>query len=236
MTTFVLTHGAWGGAYGFRAVRPLLWSAGHEVFTPALTGIGERSHLTGPGVDLDTHVTDVVNLIRYEDLDDIVLVGFSYGGMVVTGCLDRIGDRVRHLVYLDAFVPTDGQSVAQIAGMPTPADAPIDSGNSWLIPPRPRQLESPEMAAWMEQRRSFQPVGTFTRPVSLRRPLEDWPFTLTYVKATADPDESPDSGFWQASRHASASDRWAHHEIATHHLIPVSRPRELADILLTLAD
>ena len=116
MTTFVLVHGAWGGSYGFKYVRGPLREAGHEVFTPSLTGIGERVHLASPQVDLTTHVTDVVNTILYEDLTDIVLLGYSYGGVVVTGALEHIGDRVRHLVYLDAFVPGDGETVASLGG------------------------------------------------------------------------------------------------------------------------
>src|SRR5487761_2487729 len=100
MATFVLVHGAWSGAHTFRRVRPMLRSAGHEVFTPSLTGLGERSHLLSPEIDLTTHVHDVANAILYEDLSDVVLVGYSYGGSVVTGALDYIGDRVRDLVYL----------------------------------------------------------------------------------------------------------------------------------------
>jgi pimeloyl-ACP methyl ester carboxylesterase len=87
MATYVLVHGAWSGAHGFRKVRALLQSAGHQVFTPSLTGIGERVHLVSPQVDLSTHVADVVNQVLYEDLDEIVLLGFSYGGMVVAGAL-----------------------------------------------------------------------------------------------------------------------------------------------------
>jgi pimeloyl-ACP methyl ester carboxylesterase len=116
MTVFVLVHGAWGGAHGFRKVRGPLRAAGHEAFTPSLTGIGERAHLTSPQVCLTTHIADVVNAVRYEDLSDIVLLGFSYGGFVVTGALEHIAERVRHLVYLDAFVPGDGDTVADLAG------------------------------------------------------------------------------------------------------------------------
>src|SRR5215467_12346610 len=116
MTIFVLVHGAWGGAHGFRRVRGPLQAAGHEVFTPSLTGIGERVHLTSPQVRLTTHVTDVVNAVLYEDLSDIVLLGFSYGGFVVTGALYHVGDRVGHLVYLDAFGPGDGDTVEGLAG------------------------------------------------------------------------------------------------------------------------
>src|SRR5262245_48817852 len=115
MTTFVLVHGAWNGAHGFHRMRPLLCGAGHEVFTPSLTGIGERVHLTSPLVNLTTHVLDVVNVVLFEDLKDIVLLGFSYGGFVVTGALEHIADRVSHLVYLDAFVPNDGESLASVA-------------------------------------------------------------------------------------------------------------------------
>jgi pimeloyl-ACP methyl ester carboxylesterase len=97
MATYVLTHGAWGGAHTWRLVRPLLREAGHEVFTPSLTGIGERAHLASPQVNLTTHVLDVANTILYEDLREIVLLGFSYGGMVVTGALEHVAERVRHI-------------------------------------------------------------------------------------------------------------------------------------------
>jgi pimeloyl-ACP methyl ester carboxylesterase len=101
-----------GGAHGFRHVRRLLRSKGHKVSTPCLTGVGERIRLSSPLVSLSTHIRDVVNHILYEDLDDIVLLGFSYGGFVVTGALEHISERVSHLVYLDAFVPSNGEAVA----------------------------------------------------------------------------------------------------------------------------
>lgn len=230
MATFVLVHGAWGGSWGFRRVRPLLWGAGHEVFTPSLTGIGEREHLSGDGIDLSTHVEDVVRLVICEDLDHIVLLGFSYGGMVVTGALDRIGDRVDHLVYLDAFVPADGQSVADLVG----GTPPTDPERPWLVPPRPRELATPIETAWADQRRSPQPIGTFTEAVSLAGPLEDHPFSLTYIKATADPGEEADSAFHRSAARAAGSDRWRHHEIATNHMVPLMDPGALATILLGL--
>jgi len=129
MTVFVLVHGAWSGAHGFRKVRGPLRAAGHEVFTPSLTGIGERAHLTSPQVCLTTHVTDVVNTIVYEDLRDIVLLGFSYGGFVVTGALEYIAERVRHLVYMDAFVPGDGDAVDGTGG--GPGRGVIGLGRDW---------------------------------------------------------------------------------------------------------
>ena len=233
MTTsaMVLVHGAWGGSYGFRKVRPLIWGAGREVYTPSLTGIGERSHLTSPQVRLSTHVSDVVNTVLYEDLEDIVLLGFSYGGMVVTGALEHIADRVKHMVFLDAFVPNDGESVMDRTG--EEGDHRIELAEDWLLPPRPRLLADPVEQAWSEARRSLQPIGTFREPVRLSRALEEFDFSLTYIKATADPDEPADSFFWDAARRAKANG-WAYHEIATHHMVPFTHPREIADILLAL--
>ena len=163
MAAFVLVHGAWSGAHGFHLVRRRLWAAGHEAFTPSLTGVGERVHLTGPGVTLSTHVADVVNSVLYEDLDGIVLVGFSYGGAVVTAALPHIADRVAHLVYLDAFVPDDGDTVGQLAGGPPPG--PITLGAPWLVPPTPRTYDDPLEAAFSEPRRVDHPAACFTEPI-----------------------------------------------------------------------
>ncbi len=236
MATFVLVHGAWGGSFGFRKLRPLLHTAGHEVFTPSLTGIGERSHLAHPTVDLDTHITDVVNMIRYEDLSDIVLLGFSYGGLVVSGALDRVGDRVRHLVYLDALVPSDGDSARSLLGTGAfGRPDSIDPGANWLLPPHPRRLDDPAETNWFDARRSHQPAATFNQQVRLSKPIEDWPFSLTFIKATADPDEPRDSAFWQAAHKARASDRWAYRELATHHMVAMSMPERLSAMLLGIA-
>src|ERR671910_42289 len=109
MATFVIVHGAWSGAHAWRWVRPLLRSAGHEVFTPALTGLGERSHLVSRQVDLDMHVQDVVTVLEYEDLLEVVLVGHSYGGMVITGAADRVPERLAPLGYLGAEGALGGQ-------------------------------------------------------------------------------------------------------------------------------
>ena len=189
MATFVLVHGAWSGAHGFRHVRRELRAAGHAVFTPSLTGIGERAHLTGPQVDLTTHVRDVVNHVLYEDLDGIVLVGFSYGGCVVTGSLEHIAERVRHLVYLDAFVPGDGESLASLAGLP--AAGRIGIGDDWLVPPLAPGLRRRGRGGVHEPRRVAHPVGCFTEPVRLARPLEEYPFERTYIRAVGDAPGAP---------------------------------------------
>jgi pimeloyl-ACP methyl ester carboxylesterase len=233
MAQFVLVHGGWSGAHGFRKVRPLLRAAGHEVFTPSLTGIGERAHLTSPSVNLTTHIRDVVNVVLYEDLDDITLMGFSYGGMVVTGTLDHIADRVRHLVYLDAFVPASGDTVARLAGRGAIPTITLDA--DWLVPPPPREFDEPDEAAWQNERRTPHPLGCFTEAVHLAQPLEHFALTRTYIKATAEKPDAPGSDvFWSAAEMAKASPAWRYREIATTHMVASNRPADLARVLLEL--
>lgn len=233
VATFVLVHGAWGGAHGFAKVRRLLQAAGHEVFTPSLTGIGERAHLASPQVCLTTHVADVANAVLYEDLDDIVLLGFSYGGMVITGSLEHLADRIGHLVYLDAFVPADGDSVATLTAAASRAPA-IGPGASWLVPPMARDFDDPAEAAWSAARRTPQPARCFSEQVRLARPLEDYPFTRAYIKASAEPRTQPPSPFWTAGDRASASPAWRYREIDTTHMIPSNRPGDLIRLLTEL--
>ena len=110
MATLVLVHGSYFGSFSWRWVVPHLRAAGHDVHTPSLTGVGERVHLAGPHVDLDTHISDVVNVLYFEDLTGVVLVGWSYGGMIVAGVADRVPERVAQIIYLDADVPRDGDT------------------------------------------------------------------------------------------------------------------------------
>lgn len=234
MATFVLVHGGWSGAHGWRWVRRLLGERGHEVFTPSLTGIGERAHLVSPQVGLGTHVQDVVNQVLYEDLDAIVLVGYSYGGAVATACVDHIGERVRELVYLDAFVPADGDTIAAMTGRDVPAAPTV--GGEWLVPPLARAYDDPVEGRWQTERRVPHPARCFSEPVRLRAPLEAWAFGLTYIKATADGRDAPGGhAFWDAAEHAKASPRWRYHEIDTNHMVASNRPSELAGILAALA-
>lgn len=236
MATFVLVHGAWSGAHSFRKVRPPLQARGHAVFTPSLTGLGERAHLISPQVDLSTHVRDVVNAMVYEDLRDVVLLGHSYGGAVITGAVDHVADRIRHLVYLDAFVPADGQSVGAMLGV-----AAVDPGamppGDWLVAPAARTFTTPEETAWATARRRPHPVRTLHEPVALRRPLAEHDFALTYVKATADSRSAPGGdAFWDAAERARADPRWGYHEIAIDHMVQHNAPDALADLLLSLAE
>lgn len=235
MATFVLVHGGWSGAHGWRAVRRLLAAAGHEVFTPSLSGIGERVHLVSPSVDLTTHVHDVVNLILYEDLHPIVLVGYSYGGAVVTAALPHIADRVTELVYLDAFVPGDGDSVSSLSGREPPAQ--IGLGAEWLVPQPVREYDDPDEGAWQTARRVPHPLRCFTERVQVPTALEDHSFGLTYIKAIADSREVPGgNAFWDAAEHARLSDRWRYEELDTNHMVASNRPGELVELLLGLVD
>lgn len=232
MQTIILVHGAWGGSYGFQTVRRTLQAQGHEVFTPALTGIGERVHLASPQITLTTHVQDVVNLVLYEDLQDITLVGYSYGGAVVSAALRHIGERIRHLVYLDAFVPGDGQSVFELVGVPPMR---MELGGPFQMEAAAREFDDPAVAEFNNARRAPQPMGTVTEAITLDQPIEDHAFSLTYIKATQSSSDDPgEAHFAAAGAHAAQSDRWAYHEVACNHMIPANRPDDLVAILNNL--
>ena len=229
MANYVLIHGAWSGAFRWRLVRPVLAAAGHEVFTPSLTGLGDRIHLAGPDIGLSTHIDDIVNLIEYEDLRDVVLVGASYGGMPVTGAADRVPNRVAHLLYVDAFQPRDGESCWDLGG-----GGPRDTGD-WRIPP-PGSADAVIHEGGINVRRSAMPIKTLSEKVALSKPLEQQPFTRTYIKAVADARAEPPrrSHFWEVADRVSQNPAWRYIEMDAHHGIPWENPRELADILLAL--
>ena len=192
-------------------------------------------HLTGPGVGLTTHVADVVNHVLYEDLDHLVSVGFSYGGAVVTAALPHLAERVAHLVYLDAFVPADGDTVGMLVGGPMPG--PMTLGQPWLVPPAPRAYDDPREAAFADPRRVDHPARCFLEPVVVPRSVEEYPFTRTYIRATADSADAPGAAaFDAAAEHARNSPAWRYHGIATNHMIAQNRPDELVAILLALVD
>jgi pimeloyl-ACP methyl ester carboxylesterase len=138
MATFVLVHGAWHGSWCWKRVRKHLQAEGHEVFTPTLTGVGERSHFISPQITLDTHVADIVNLLRWEELTDVVLCGHSYAGCVITGVADRVPERLRALVYLDAFILENGQSLHDVLPREVAEDqvrGAAETGDGWRVPP-----------------------------------------------------------------------------------------------------
>ena len=144
MATFVLVHGAWAGGWMWRTVARELRAAGHEAFTPTLTGLGERVHLANPAIDLDTHILDVVNLLRFERLEHVVLVGHSFAGLVISGVAERVPASIGRLVYLDALVPRDGESGADLLGRARAGffvRAAKYRGDGWRVPAR---LDGPE--------------------------------------------------------------------------------------------
>jgi pimeloyl-ACP methyl ester carboxylesterase len=116
VAVFVVAHGAWSAGWAWKKMRPLMRAAGHEFFTPTYTGVGERSHLANPSIDLDTHIQDIINVLEFEELSNVVLIGHSYGGMVATGVADRARGRLSQLVYLDAFAPEDGNCLLDYVG------------------------------------------------------------------------------------------------------------------------
>jgi|SRR5579859_5502703 len=234
MATFVIVHGAWGGGWSWRNVRAVLQAAGHEVFTPTLTGLGERSHLGRPDTNLDTHIQDVVNVLEYEDLNEVILAGHSYGGMVVTGAADEAAARLRHLVYLDAFVPPDGKSVVDLL---SPADraARQDQASSlkdgWQIPARPLPPDTPpDVAAWAGPRRGPQPLQTYLQPIQLTGAADRVP--RTYVHCTFKPDGDIFAPF---AREARENPAWTFHALATGHNLQYFAPKEVTEILLGVA-
>src|SRR5438067_13906120 len=154
--TFLVCHGAWSAGWAWKKMHPLMAAAGHRLFTPSYTGLGERAHLANPSIDLESHIQDMLNVIQYEDLRDVVQIGHSYGGMVATGVADRVRDKVTQLIYIDAFVPQDGQSLLDFL-----ADSEqrrmregAKSGDGWRVPPNPTPPDtSPGDVAWLNERR-----------------------------------------------------------------------------------
>ena len=201
----------------------LLRSQGHEVFTPSMTGIGERSHLASERVDLSLHTRDILQAIEYERLGDFVLVGHSYGGMVVTAVADRVPEKIRALVYLDAFVPKDGESLLDLA-RPEMREKLL-ALQGWQVPPPPPQgMTDKQEIAWIEGRRNPQPIGTFKEKISLQGNFKG---KKAYIFCSG---YSPTS-FAPFGAATKADKAWQYHELPTHHYPQISMPRELAALL-----
>ncbi|WP_424136345.1 alpha/beta hydrolase [Roseomonas chloroacetimidivorans] len=225
MATYLICHGAWSAAWAWKKVRPLLRAAGHEVLTPTYTGLGERAHLAHPMVDLETHIQDILAVIDCEDLRDFILVGHSYGGMVATGVADRLPDRVRHLVYVDAFVPNDGQSLNDLTGRKP------ETVEGWLMPPNPSPPDtSPEDMAWITPRRRYQPARCFSQ--KLRLSLAAPSFPRSYIHCTR--KNGPDN-FRQFADRFRDDPAWHFHAMDASHSPNVTAPEALAALLLATA-
>jgi pimeloyl-ACP methyl ester carboxylesterase len=239
MTTYVLVPGFWLGAWAWRPVTEALRAEGHDVYPVTLTGVAERAHLANPEVDLDLHVTDVVNLLRYEDLRHVVLVGHSYGGLVVTAVADRMPERVSQLVYVDTGPLPDGTSQSDFGGPEEHARnvaLVAEAGDGWRLPPPPwAQLAAgvsdvdDAAIARLVDRSTDQPWATATTPTRLTGAWEKIPrlgilssFTVEQVRGMA--SSVP------MFRHM-AGRQWHYEELPTWHWPMVSRPAELATIL-----
>jgi len=233
MTTFVLVHGAWHGSWCWKRVRSAQQAQGHDVFTPTLTGVGERSHLISPQVNLDTHIADVVNLVRWEELDDIVLCGHSYGGCVIAGAADRMPERIRALVYLDAFILENGQGLHDVlppevaAGQ---AKGAAETGDGWRVPPIPGDFFQVNAAdrAWMNRQCTPQPLATFQQPVRLRNTIPA--AKCTHILATGY-EHSPFPPFHEIAKTRG----WRTSTIDCGHDVMLDRPDDLVRMLLDAA-
>lgn len=174
---FVLVHGAWHGGWCWKKLVALLRADGHEVYAPTLTGLGERAHLLAPGIDLTTHIDDILGVLHYEDLSSVVLVGHSSGGMVISGVVERIPERVAHAIYLDAFLPNDGESIRDIGENPRLDEIAETYGDGWRMPPLTRAagfgVTNPEDIDWVDSRLGDTSYATFTQPIELTRNDDD---------------------------------------------------------------
>ena len=243
MATFVLVHGAWHGGWCWKKVVPLLRRSGAEVFTPTLSGLGERSHLAermAPAdVNLDLHVRDVAQVLEFEDLEQVVLVGHAYAGMVITGVAELCHQRLAHLVYVNGVVPADGESMADqlvpVRGAEFAAwvKGHIDRGEGFLAPPNsPEELgrrwgiTDPADREWMFSRITPQPAAAMASNVSIGQP-EAASIPRSFVCGA-------EAGFQSVAERVGEAG-WGVYHVDSGHDTMVSHPRELAEILLGVA-
>jgi pimeloyl-ACP methyl ester carboxylesterase len=229
MATFLVAHGAWSAGWAWKKMRPLLRGRGHELYTPTHTGLGERAHLASPDVDLETHIADIVGVLEAEDLREVILIGHSYGGMVATGVADRARDRVRVLVYLDAFAPRNGDSVFSLTPerRATMGAAAVDG---WKLPPSIMPADTSEAdQAWAVPRRKPQPIKTFEQPLRLLHGELTLPRHYIYCLRCR-----PDDGFRPYYERAK-KEGWGHYEIDASHNPHITAPESLAEILDSIA-
>jgi len=233
MSTFVLVHGAWHGGWCYKRVAQRLRQAGHEVYTPTLTGLGERSHLMSPAVGLDTHVQDIVNISKWEELSDVVLAGHSYGGMVITGVADQVPEKIRALVYLDAFVPDNGQTVMDFlppefrTGL---VDDASKNGEGYLLTPIPAEVFNVNQrdAAWMNQMCVKHPLACFEQKIALTGAFARVP-RRAYVLAT---DYGPPQPFVAIADRLKGFAGWTVASLPCGHDLMLDMPKETADLIL----
>jgi pimeloyl-ACP methyl ester carboxylesterase len=225
MAIFVVAHGAWSAGWAWKKMHPLMSTRGHRLFTPSYTGLGERAHLARPEIDLDTHISDILGVLEYEDLTGVNLVGHSYGGMVATGVADRARARLARLIYLDAFAPNDGESLLDLVPPATRAQRQAGA-DGWRIPPNPMPADTPpDDVAWCMPRRMPQPIKTFEQKLR----LQNGPLTLPrhYIYCTRHPPDDRFRPFYERAKREG----WDTHEIDSSHNPHITCPDVLADLL-----
>ena len=231
--TFVLVHGAWHGGWCWRRVSDLLEKKGHKVFTPTMTGLGERCHLIDPKVNLATHITDIVNVIKWEGLQDIVLVGHSYGGSIVSGVAEQAGDTIGSIVFLDAFVPENGDSIATKAPQPVreAIAALVQKGETTMKPISAAFFQVNEKdRAWVDRMCTPHPIAALTDKSTITG-ARDRIAKRAYIRAKGYSSGSFDA----AHEKTKATAGWRVYEMPCGHDAMVDMPDRLTEILLEVA-
>jgi len=226
---FVIVHGAFGGGWQWRRVAAMLRSTGHEVFTPTLTGLGERVHLATPDIGLDTHSEDIVNVFRFEDLHDVVLVGHSYGGLVITAVAERIPERIAQLVYLDALVPEDGQCHMDMLGPEITAaflEIARQYGDGWRVPHDP-----PDEPFYTDH--PIKPSGDVLHLTNPR--ARTLPHTFIECTEERDPNDVGLLPIIRSATRARQDPAWRYYTLPTGHLPCQTLPEATAELLVQIS-
>ena len=236
---FVLVHGAFGGGWCWQWVVPALEAAHHRVLAPTLMGLGDRVHLATPALDLDTHIDELVELLRVEDLRHIILVGWSYGGMVVAGVADRLPERIAHLVYLDADVPRDGDTSVPPSRLAQRQELARLHGDGWLVPAAALGADDlllRELAAdrqdELRARLVPHPLATWTQPIRLSGAGSRLP--TTYIRCL-DGYDPTDVDTRRQDERLRSEPAWSYVELTASHAAPLSAPDVVAAALLAIA-
>ena len=230
MATFLVAHGAWGGGWTWKKMRPLMAAHGHALYTPTLTGVGDRSHLAHPGIDLEAHIADILAVLEFENLHDVILIGHSYGGMVATGVADRARERFRHLVYLDAFVPEAGKSSNDYIAPVRVEVMKKTAIDGWKVPRSQVPPDtSPEDTMWLMSRRMPHPLACLEQKFVFKNGPLTLPRSYIYARRYI-----PGDPFRQFLVRAQ-KDGWPVYEMDTSHSPHITAPEALMEILQGVA-
>lgn len=248
--TFVLVPGAWAGAWIWRDISVLLRAAGHNVYATTTTGMGDRVHLADPAINLETHITDVINTIEFEDLHDVHLVGWSYSGMIITGVADTIPDRLAQVIYIDADVPTNGENgydaeLFSAEAQATDVASGIDAGlpGFFTFEPYREWIEAmvpdPAHREWLFTHFTPQPLATYTQPIQLRlKDLASNPAADVLPQAfifCTEGKGTPDEDAWvRTANRIRSNPSWQYRELAETHFAPINNPEATVQALLSL--